>query len=102
MSTHQSFQDGIVRGVVRSAREIRIRFHDARELYGTVVIEDSMDPACFALRPWGLPLPLHIPFRDVSRAAPVQHMSWARHRTISKEQADASAAASSARDGEQV
>jgi hypothetical protein len=78
-----------VRSVLSSAREVRIRFHDAHVLFGTVLHRprslaepESDEEWTFTIQPWGTKAPVVLRFDDVATAAPVRNMRWQMQRDI--------------------
>jgi hypothetical protein len=75
-----------IRSLVACAHEVRIHLHDARVVFGSVMVDHAVDTDAFVIRPWGRALPMTIRFDEVLRLAPVKQMDWQRQRTISSAQ----------------
>ncbi len=75
-----------LKNVLTLSREVRIRMHDSRVIYASVV---AVPPAeeTFLVRPWGVSSTIALRFADVSSARPVSRMGWQQQRTISAAQA---------------
>jgi hypothetical protein len=76
-----------IRNVVCFGREVRIRLHDSRVIFASVMPEASLDTINFSIRPWGLRDSMVLRFEDVASASPVRHMDWETQRAISAAQA---------------
>lgn len=77
-------RDADIRSVIGVAHEVRLRMHDSRVIFGSVV--SSRNPDSFVVRPWGVKTPTTIRYDDVRRVASVTEMVWQRQKAISQAQ----------------
>lgn len=82
-----SGHEAVIRNVLVSAREVRIRLRGAGIVFASVVGTEGDDRESFVVRPWGVPATRRYLFEDVAGATPVRRMGWLQQRAICASQA---------------
>jgi hypothetical protein len=75
--------DVYIRSVIGVAHEVRLRMHDSRVIFCSVISATAANAESFVVRPWGLKTPTTLKYDDVWRAASVTEMVWQRQKAIS-------------------
>jgi hypothetical protein len=87
MIQHGTPRYDTLRNVIAFAREVRIRFHDAHEIFASVVAAEAKNGDSFVVRPWGVSSTRKFLYEEVARATPVRNMAWEKQREIYAAQA---------------
>ncbi len=87
MLSNASPRHDTIRNVIGFAREVRIRFHDAHEIFASVVGTADKNGDSFVVRPWGIKSTRRFMYEDVARATPVRNMAWEKQQEIYASQA---------------
>lgn len=87
MIQHGTPRYDTLRNVIGFAREVRIRFHDAHEIFASVVSAEAKNGDSFVVRPWGVSSTRKFLYEEVARATPVRNMAWEKQREIYAAQA---------------